>query len=35
MWDRSLVDEGHIYSAVAQALDIEFEARHDMSAILA
>ncbi len=28
-------DEGHIYSAVAHALDIEFPARHDMSAILA
>ncbi|MBC7975703.1 MAG: hypothetical protein H7138_12055, partial [Myxococcales bacterium] len=28
-------DEGHIYSAVAQALDIDFPARHDMSAILA
>ncbi|MBK8241361.1 MAG: hypothetical protein IPK74_38090 [Deltaproteobacteria bacterium] len=28
-------DEGHIYSAVAQALDIDFPARHDMSAVLA
>lgn len=28
-------DEGHIYSAVAQALDIDFAARHDMSAVLA
>lgn len=34
--DKTLrCDEGHIYSAVAQALDIEFPARHDMSAILA
>lgn len=34
--DRSLrCDEGHIYSAVAQALDIDFPGRHDMSAILA
>lgn len=28
-------DEGHIYSAIAQALDIDFPARHDMSAVLA
>jgi hypothetical protein len=28
-------DEGHIYSAIAHALDIDFTSRHDMSAILA
>ena len=28
-------DEGHIYSAVAHALDIDFDSRHDMSALLA
>lgn len=34
--DASLrCSEGHIYSAIAQALDIEFPGRIDMSALLA
>lgn len=32
--DRN-ISEGEIYSAIAQALDIEFNARFDMSGVLA
>ena len=32
--DGQVLREGHIYSAIAQALDIDFTGRHDMSVLM-